>query len=95
MTNVTDSVVAESPPSHSRIQDEEAPLLEDESASLGHYSTVASESPAKHATSWYIWRIVWTLVAILILTVFVKGWIDAGRDVQVRIPPFLTHLRCI
>jgi uncharacterized membrane protein YraQ (UPF0718 family) len=33
--------------------------------------------------SWYIWRIFWVIVAALVLAVFIKGWIDAGGDVDV------------
>ncbi|CAK7274739.1 hypothetical protein SEPCBS119000_006327 [Sporothrix epigloea] len=32
--------------------------------------------------SWYLWRGVWTLTAALVLGLFVKGWVDAGGDVQ-------------
>jgi len=33
--------------------------------------------------SWYVWRVFWTLLAVLVLVVFIKGWIDAGSDVNV------------
>lgn len=37
----------------------------------------------KNLAHWVLWRIVWALVAALILVVFIKGWIDADGDVNV------------
>jgi hypothetical protein len=37
----------------------------------------------KKSTHWVLWRIVWALVAALVLVVFIKGWIDADGDVNV------------
>jgi len=33
--------------------------------------------------TWYLWRLIWILVAALVLGVFIKGWINAGGDVDV------------
>jgi hypothetical protein len=35
--------------------------------------------------SWYLWRVFWVIVAALILAFFIKGWIDAGGDVDVGV----------
>ncbi|CAK7225119.1 hypothetical protein SCUCBS95973_005751 [Sporothrix curviconia] len=40
-----------------------------------------SQQPPRRA-SWYVWRAAWTLLAAFVLGIFVKGWIDAGGDVQ-------------
>ena len=32
----------------------------------------------------YAWRIFWTIAAAFVVVIFVKGWIDAGSDVDVR-----------
>lgn len=40
--------------------------------------------PQTRNTSWYIWRIFWSILAIAALALFIKGWIDAGGDVDVN-----------
>ncbi|KAJ4408878.1 hypothetical protein N0V82_009608 [Gnomoniopsis sp. IMI 355080] len=50
-------------------QHEEAELLE------------PPQSEAKRTKSWWFWRILWTVLAILVLAFFIKGWIDAD-DVE-------------
>lgn len=55
-------------------QHEEAQLLE------------PPQSEAKRTKSWWFWRILWTVLAILVLAVFIKGWIDAD-DVEVSLSP--------
>lgn len=55
-------------------QHEEAQLLE------------PPQSEAKRTKSWWFWRILWAVLAILVLAVFIKGWIDAD-DVEVSLPP--------
>lgn len=44
-------------------------------------------------TSWYLWRIFWFVVAALVLAVFIKGWVDAGGDVDVCFDPSLIGLQ--
>ncbi|KAK1761744.1 mitochondrial carrier domain-containing protein [Phialemonium atrogriseum] len=58
---------------------EETPLLNEEQ--LDQHQ-VDQKQPQKRRRSWYLWRIFWAVVAIVILTVFIKGWIDAGSDVD-------------
>ena len=36
-------------------------------------------------TSWWIWRGFWVILGALFLALFIKGWIDAGGDVEVRL----------
>ncbi|KAH7304310.1 mitochondrial carrier domain-containing protein [Stachybotrys elegans] len=31
---------------------------------------------------WYLWRITWIIIFGLLLAVFIKGWVDAGSDVN-------------
>ena len=38
----------------------------------------------KKKTSWYVWRVMWAILVALVLAVFIKGWIDAGADVDVN-----------
>ncbi|CAK7274726.1 hypothetical protein SEPCBS57363_006308 [Sporothrix epigloea] len=40
----------------------------------------ARQSP--RPVGWYVWRGVWTLLAALVLGIFIRGWIEAGGDVQ-------------
>lgn len=58
-----------------RDEHEEAALLE------------PSQDESKRTKSWWFWRILWTVLAALVLAVFIKGWIDA-KDVDVRDPKF-------
>lgn len=53
-------------------QHEEAELLE------------PPQSEAKRTKSWWFWRILWTVLAALVLAFFIKGWIDAD-DVEVSL----------
>lgn len=75
--------------------DEETPLLGPETGNGAIRADSNGNSPIKdddvvetsneaqpRPTSWYVWRAVWTLVAALILFVFIKGWVDAGGDVD-------------
>lgn len=34
-------------------------------------------TPERRPKSWYAWRIFWALLAIAILAVFIKGWVDS------------------
>jgi hypothetical protein len=72
------------------VSDERAPLLAHDDV---HYDTgtppeeddPALNPPQKEPSRiWqYVWRGFWAVVALLIVAVFVKGWIDAD-DVNVR-----------
>lgn len=71
---------------------EETPLLaaaHDEGRDEHEQAAVLepSQSESKRTRSWWFWRILWTVVAALVLAVFIKGWIDA-KDVDVRILEF-------
>lgn len=73
--------------------DEETPLLVEQRADIeeGHQSAVPDENgeePESEPTppktrSWYLWRLLWTILGALILALFIKGWVDAGGDVDV------------
>lgn len=73
--------------------DEETPLLREESPLLREVEPVAlaeeqdddQKDTETRRASWYIWRAFWLILAALVLTVFIKGWVDAGGDVDVRI----------
>ncbi|CAG8978596.1 hypothetical protein HYALB_00010957 [Hymenoscyphus albidus] len=65
---------------------EETPLLVEQRAQ--HEPEVsgdtASDSEPKQprSRSWWLWRVFWGVVGCLILALFVKGWVDAGGDVD-------------
>lgn len=61
---------------------EETPLLSDERSDQQH---VDQKEPEKRGSGSHFWRIFWALLAIVIFTVFIKGWIDAGSDVDVSV----------
>ena len=58
---------------------EHTPLLDgQEPPGDEHEQAALLEPPAwKRTKGWWFWRIFWTIVAALILAVFIKGWIDA------------------
>lgn len=62
--------------------DEETPLLESPQSDSPSDEPEQKDNEPKQA-SWYIWRALWAIIAILIFVVFIKGWIDAGSDVNV------------
>ena len=68
---------------------EETPLLADQ-ADEGrdeHEQAALLEPPqseAKRTKSWWFWRILWAVLAALVLAVFIKGWVDAD-DVDVSL----------
>jgi len=64
------------------VVDEETPLLNEELT--GEEQEPDPKKPEPTPLSWWLWRVVWFLVAALVLAVFIKGWIDAGSDVNVR-----------
>ena len=59
---------------------EETPLLSDERSDQQH---VDQKEPEKIGSGSHFWKIFWALLAIVIFTFFIKGWIDAGSDVDV------------
>jgi hypothetical protein len=71
--------------------DERAPLLAheavryDAAASPGEDDLPSEPQKATSKTWQYVWRAFWLVVAILIIAVFVKGWMDAD-DVNVSGP---------
>ena len=68
--------------------DERAPLLaheagRDHSRAPSENSHVSSEPPKATSRTWrYCWRAFWIVFVVLIIAVFVKGWISAD-DVDV------------
>lgn len=64
------------PEAHVR-SDEQTPLLADQHPGTGHPE--AEPTPETRPKSWYAWRIFWAVLAIVVLTVFIKGWIDSDE----------------
>ena len=64
------------PETHVRT-DEQTPLLADQHAVTEHAET--EPTPEKRPKSWYARRIFWAILAIVILAVFIKGWIDSDE----------------
>lgn len=62
---------------------EETPLLSDHQSEEHPEVNGPEPEPERRKASWYIWRVLWVIVAGLILAAFIKGWIDAGGDVDV------------
>jgi hypothetical protein len=62
---------------------EQTPLLDDRQSDQDLDQDPDQKGPEKKPASWYIWRIFWAIVGALILAVFIKGWVDAGSDVDV------------
>ena len=69
--------------------DEQTPLLAGQQpetdAPPEYEDTDEEEVPEKKGRKigWYIWRGFWVVLAALFLALFIKGWIDAGGDVDV------------
>ena len=72
-------------PEHS----EQTPLLGDHQS--GHDAQAHGEEDEVEkrgrTTSWWVWRGFWVILAGLVLALFIKGWVDAGGDVKVRLSP--------
>lgn len=73
------------PPQHT----EQTPLLagQAEEGRDEHEEAALLEPPqneAKRTRGWWFWRILWAVLAALVLAVFIKGWVDA-EDVDVSI----------
>lgn len=69
--------------------DEETPLLEEERG--GEPQSDPPQKPEPRKRSWYFWRVFWVLVAATVLAVFIKGWVDAGGDVDVSTIKQITY----
>lgn len=82
---MTATVTVEGDAENQTIITEQTPLLGDHQADVSNQESDqnAKDVPEKKPPSWYIWRIFWAIVAALILALFIKGWIDAGGDVDV------------
>lgn len=79
MATPADAVVRDGDAENQANIDEETPLLNDR----GSEEQPDKIDPEPKHASWYIWRTFWAIVAALVLVVFIKGWIDAGGDVDV------------
>jgi hypothetical protein len=77
-------------PENQRSLSEETPLIGEHQPENSGDST--DEPKSELQASWYIWRVLWALLAALILAVFIKGWIDAGSDVNVSSPSYIQIL---
>lgn len=64
---------------------EETPLLDGGAELTNEEQEEDPKKPEPPRASWWLWRLLWFIVAALILAVFIKGWIDAGSDVNVGI----------
>lgn len=62
---------------------EQTPLLEDPQPDQQLDPNGDEPKQKQKQASWYIWRIFWAIVAAVFLAIFIKGWIDAGGDVDV------------
>ncbi|KAM5343519.1 hypothetical protein ACJ41O_012056 [Fusarium nematophilum] len=64
---------------------EHTPLLRDRPPQAGddqaepELEPQEEPTPEKRPQSWYAWRIFWAVLAIVVIGVFVKGWIDADE----------------
>lgn len=61
---------------------EQTPLLDDDQQSS---QQTVDDAPELKQARYHVWRIFWAIIAVLILAAFIKGWIDAGGDVQVSV----------
>jgi len=61
--------------------DEETPLLINDELT-GEEQELDPKQPEPTWARRYFWGIFWVIVAASILAVFIKGWIDAGSDVN-------------
>lgn len=64
---------------------EQTALLGDDRSHVEDDRSVRSDAestpqePEARPRSWYAWRIFWAVIAIVVIGVFVKGWIDADE----------------
>jgi hypothetical protein len=62
--------------------DEQTPLLISEEQLTNEEQEEDPKEPEPTRLSWYLWRAFWVVVLVLIHALFIKGWIDAGSDVN-------------
>lgn len=82
----SDAAASEQPPPYTT---ETTPLLASRAEEGGDQHEEAellepSQDATKRGKSWWFWRILWAVLAVLVLAVFIKGWIDAD-DVEVSL----------
>ncbi|KAK0716185.1 mitochondrial carrier domain-containing protein [Lasiosphaeris hirsuta] len=72
-----------------KLSNEQTPLLADQALSSSSSSSSSTNQPddnvpqpSPRQRSWYLWRIFWVTITAFVLGVFIKGWIDAGGDVN-------------
>lgn len=65
--------------------DDPSSQIVEESDSHDETEEALEDEPGSHPRTkiWWLWRILWFIVAAIAIAVFVKGWIDAG-DTDVR-----------
>lgn len=60
---------------------EETPLLRPASA-VEEEEEDPKDIPDSRPVRWYVWRAAGTIAAVIVLVVFIKGWVDEGGDVD-------------
>lgn len=68
--------------------DEQTPLLvgphaEPDTEQAGTEPEI-EPTPEKRPRSWYAWRLFWAILAIIVLAVFIKGWVDSDETEVTR-----------
>jgi hypothetical protein len=63
--------------------DEETPLLIERQPGPESEHDAEEEPKRTSHAGWWAWRVFWFVVVALVIAVFVKGWVDAGGDVEV------------
>lgn len=71
-----------------QIQDERAPLLPNDEPTARQKSDQIDKTPV-YPASWYVWRALIVILALAVGAVFVKAWIESGKDIDVRCKPKL------
>lgn len=81
-------MASESDPFNASERGEQAPLLGNSHRPVDEDERPLSPKPQheKATRSGYVWRVVWAILAIFVLAVFIKGWIDA-EETDVRCSP--------
>ncbi|KAG9242653.1 mitochondrial carrier domain-containing protein [Calycina marina] len=60
--------------------DEETPLLGSQDST--EVETDDEVEVKRRPTSWWVWRGLWVIIATSVLALFIKGWVDAGGDID-------------
>lgn len=75
--------MASNDPEHDAVATtEETPLLQNQSDIQQQTGDTNDQQGPKHL-SFYAWRIFLLVAAVLVAVLFIKGWVDAGSDVDV------------